>query len=104
MGDLWLFRAQTKAVPQSNQLEDCGSCYIIVVQRLLSSHMVHSSVLERCTYMSEQELAEFRQRVLESRFSRTASREVARQLLVKEGVITPEGELTERYGGKQSAA
>ncbi|MGY3572903.1 hypothetical protein [Bradyrhizobium sp. USDA 4504] len=54
--------------------------------------------------MSEQELEEFRQRVLASRLSRTSSREIARKLLIEEGVITPEGEFTERYGGKKSAA
>jgi hypothetical protein len=54
--------------------------------------------------MSEQELEEFRRRVLASRQSRTASREVARRFLIDEGVITPAGDLTEKYGGEQTAA
>jgi hypothetical protein len=51
--------------------------------------------------MSEQELEEFRRRVRESRQDRIGSREIARKLLVEEGVITPDGMLTEQYGGSK---
>jgi len=49
--------------------------------------------------MTEQELEEFRHRVIVSRANRTASVVVARKLLQEEGVITPEGKLTETFGG-----
>ena len=54
--------------------------------------------------MSEQELAEFRRRVMASRESRTRSAEAARKVLLDEGVITSDGRLTETYGGDKATS
>lgn len=53
--------------------------------------------------MSRQELEELRQYILRTQRARTATKEIARQQLEREGVITPHGELTEQYGGPRAA-
>jgi hypothetical protein len=53
--------------------------------------------------MNRQELEELTRYIQRTRKDRTSSVEAARAQLVQEGIITPDGQLTEPYGGQRAA-